>query len=79
MKKYVTILATTVLMMGGSLSAAPVNFAREILPILSNKCFVCHGPDGEKKDVLRLASLAGATRDLGGYKAIAPESPAESE
>ena len=34
----------------------PVDFAREVLPILSNKCFVCHGPDGEKKEVLRLAS-----------------------
>ena len=79
MKKHVTILATIVLMIDDSLSAAPVNFAREILPILSNKCFVCHGPDGEKKDVLRLDSLAGATRDLGGYKAIDPESPSESE
>ncbi len=24
---------------------AKVDFAREVLPILSNKCFVCHGPD----------------------------------
>ena len=30
---------------------AKVDFAREVLPILSNKCFVCHGPDTKKKAV----------------------------
>ena len=79
MKNQVTFLVTTALMMGSSLSAAPVDFAREILPILSNKCFVCHGPDGEKKDVLRLDSFVEATRDLDGYKAIDPASPEKSE
>ena len=56
-----------------------VDFSREILPILSNKCFVCHGPDGENKDVLRLDSFLEATRDLDGYKAINPTMPEESE
>ena len=56
-----------------------VDFSREILPILSNKCFVCHGPDGENKDVLRLDSFLEATRDLDGYKAINPTMPGESE
>ena len=37
----------------------PVDFARQILPILSDKCFVCHGPDAKKKDQLRLDSFAG--------------------
>jgi hypothetical protein len=60
--------------------AETVDFAREVLPILSNKCFVCHGPDAKKKkDVLRLDSYAGATRDLDGYKAIDPANPAKSE
>ena len=39
--------------------STPVDFAREIIPLLSDKCFVCHGPDGEEKDVLRLDSFAG--------------------
>ena len=38
-------------------AAKPVDFAREILPVLSNKCFVCHGPDAKKKDILRLDSF----------------------
>ena len=44
-------------------AAEPVDFAREILPILSNKCFVCHGPDGEAKDELRLDSYEAAIED----------------
>jgi mono/diheme cytochrome c family protein len=68
----------------GPLSAAPdsaeetVDFARQILPVLSDKCFVCHGPDGTDKDVLQLDSYDAATRDLGGYRAIDPNSPNES-
>ena len=57
----------------------PVDFAREILPVLSDKCFVCHGPDTKKKDLVRLDSFEGATRDLDGYKAIDPDALAESE
>jgi len=56
-----------------------VDFAREVLPIHSNKCFVCHGPDGEAKKTLRLDTFAEATRDLDGYKAIDPAAPEKSE
>ena len=57
---------------------APIDFAQDVLPLLSNKCFVCHGPDGRAKDVLRLDSFAEATRDLGGRRAIEAERPAKS-
>ena len=56
-----------------------VDFAKEVLPILSNKCFECHGPDTKKKKDLRLDSFEAATKDLGGYKAIDPENPEKSE
>ncbi|MGY8687124.1 MAG: DUF1549 domain-containing protein, partial [Verrucomicrobiales bacterium] len=55
----------------------PLDFGREVLPILSNKCFTCHGPDA-KKDALRLDSLEGATSDRGGYKAIDLVAPEKS-
>ncbi len=61
------------------LLAEKVDFAREVLPVLSNKCFVCHGPDTKKKDLLRLDSHEGATRDLGGYRAIDADAPDKSE
>jgi hypothetical protein len=65
---------------GGSEEGAEprVRFAREVLPILSNKCFVCHGPDGEE-DLVRLDTYAAATTDLGGYRAIDPANPSQSE
>ena len=56
-----------------------VDFSRDILPILSNKCFVCHGPSIEEPEQLRLDSRKGATADRGGYHAIDPSDPAQSE
>ena len=58
-------------------SAADVSFARDVLPILSDKCFACHGPD--TKDLVRLDSFESATADLGGYQAIAPDALKDSE
>ncbi|MFP6768514.1 MAG: hypothetical protein VB859_10105, partial [Planctomycetaceae bacterium] len=52
-----------------------VDFSREILPLLSEKCFICHGPAGEAKDVLRLDSFAAASRERDGRRAVDPESP----
>jgi hypothetical protein len=49
-----------------------IEFNRDIRPILSNKCFACHGPDAPNKKIkLRLDSEAAATADLGeGRRAI---------
>ena len=80
MDRTLTLLAS-VFMVAFSTTAAetPVDFSREILPILSNKCFVCHGPDSRKEDLLRLDSFEGATSDLGGYRAVDPGDLAKSE
>ena len=59
--------------------AAPVDFAREVLPILSNKCFVCHGPDSNDEGQLRLDTYEAATEIRSGYQAINPKSPEQSE
>ena len=56
----------------------PVNFSRDVLPILSNKCFVCHGPDSRDPDLIRLDSEATATADRGGYRAIDQAQPKNS-
>ena len=56
-----------------------VDFARQILPILSNKCFACHGPDSKKPSQLRLDSYQAATADRDGVKAIDPNDLKESE
>src|ERR1700722_9308478 len=48
-----------------------VEFNRDIRPILSDKCYSCHGTDAVAKKIpLRLDSEAAAKADLGGRRAI---------
>jgi mono/diheme cytochrome c family protein len=72
--------------MGALAAAAPgggagVDYTRDVLPVLSENCFKCHGPDdGARKSSLRLdareAALAGGKS---GDAAIVPGKPEESE
>jgi hypothetical protein len=62
------------------LLAAEVEFNRDIRPILSDKCYACHGPDkAQRKTKLRFDNESGATQDLGGRFAIVPGDTAKSE
>src|SRR5579871_1900238 len=57
-----------------------VEFNRDIRPILSDRCYTCHGPDqAQRKSKLRLDLESGAKADLGGHFAIVPGDPAKSE
>ena len=63
-----------------SLLATPVDFTNEVRPILSEYCFHCHGPDkSTRKAKLRLDLSEGALEDLGGYSAVIPGKPEDSE
>lgn len=68
-----------------SLHAASLpDFNREIRPILSDKCYRCHGPDEHERkggqNGLRLDTREGALEDLGGGGfAIVPGQPEKSE
>ncbi|MBI2804143.1 MAG: PSD1 domain-containing protein [Planctomycetes bacterium] len=58
-----------------------IQYARDILPILSTHCFTCHGPDaGQRKAGLRLDLADGATKKLKtGSIAVVPGKVKDSE
>ena len=50
-----------------------IQFGRDIRPLLSDRCFLCHGPDrAMQKADLRLDSFAAATALRDGEAAIVP-------
>jgi hypothetical protein len=61
--------------------AKKISYSRDILPILSGNCFLCHGPDPEdRKAKLRLDLSEEATKKLrSGYTAVVPGKADESE
>lgn len=75
MKAPALILVSLVSLLPAS-AEEKISYAREILPILSENCFFCHGPDKAKQEAdLRLDIRADAIKAF----AWDPENPPESE
>src|SRR5439155_25936816 len=61
-------------------SKGSIDFSRDILPIFSDNCFKCHGPDEKaRKAKLRFDTKDGAFRVKDGTAVIVPGKSAESE
>ncbi|MBP86898.1 MAG: hypothetical protein CMJ64_09300 [Planctomycetaceae bacterium] len=57
-----------------------VIYNREVLPLLADRCFLCHGPDeGVREAELRLDVRDDATRDRDGSFVVKPGNPDASE
>ena len=65
----------------GRESAGRIEFNHHIRPLLSDRCFACHGPDEKgRKGKLRLDTEEGAFKSLGEDRyVIKPGDPARSE
>ena len=62
-------------------ATAEISFNKDIRPILSDRCFKCHGPDAKnQKSEFRLDTREHATADLGdGFFGIVPGNVEESD
>src|SRR5687768_18466707 len=77
-----TFLALFLALCGPAWAAAPakVDYARDVLPILSDNCFHCHGPDEPaRKAKLRLDTKEGAYRVKDDVAVVRPGKSDESE
>ncbi len=81
------VTAATVLASGAAITtwaeeparvSSRVDFRRDIRPLLSDKCFRCHGPDGERESDLRLDQEASAKAVSDGEAAVVPSDPESS-
>lgn len=57
-----------------------IEYGRDVRPILSQRCFKCHGPDGAVAEAtgLRLDKAEDLLKDRGGYAVVVPGKPDES-
>jgi hypothetical protein len=61
-------------------ASAEVDFGRDVLPVLSDACFHCHGPDAAKRKAnLRFDTKEGAFRLRKGKAVIVPGNSSQSE
>ncbi|BCX46196.1 hypothetical protein HAHE_01040 [Haloferula helveola] len=75
-----SIVLGSVLLAGAVFAEERVSFQNVIKPLLSDRCFKCHGPDAKnQKSDFRLDTEEHAHEDLGGYFGIVPGNLQKSE
>lgn len=75
-----SVLVIALALPAAAFSADRLEFNRDVRPILSDKCFTCHGPDAKnQKSDFRIDTFQHATADLGGIAGIVPGKVKHSE
>src|SRR3954462_15640094 len=79
-KQLVLPVIAILAMWSQSAAADTVDYARDVLPILSENCYHCHGPDEKaRKAKLRLDTKEGAYRVKDDVAVVVPGKPEQSE
>jgi len=82
-RPFAVFAVVCVALLPGDRVQAQVDFATQIKPLLSDRCFLCHGPDAENRQAgLRLDSEEGVKAPLesdGDLFAVVPGKPEASE
>ncbi len=76
------LLRATLLLFGWTqlAPAQSLDYSRDVLPILSDRCFQCHGPDEADREAgLRLDQQADVADDRGIFAVVEPHHPEQSE
>lgn len=81
MKRFLPLISLCwTLYAGGALAAQKVDFNYDIRPLISSKCYHCHGPDEKsRKAKLRLDQREDAIKEHESGVTIVPGDPAKSE
>lgn len=73
-------LLSVICLGGGRTFADEIRFSRDVLPILAENCFACHGFDSTAREAdLRLDTRDGAIGDESGHGVVVPGDPEASE
>ena len=75
-----TLIAVLLISSTCGLAAEPVDFGRDIQPILSDRCYKCHGPDEAKREAeLRFDVEESVRAEHDGKRTVLPGNPSASE
>ena len=70
-------------LLAGAVLAGPVDFSRDVQPLLSENCYFCHGPDAKKREAKLRLDIAegpeGAYRTSEGITVVKPGDSKNSE
>mgnify|MGYP006272836701 CR=1 FL=1 len=79
-RQLLTVRALVLGLSSATYGADDISFSYDVLPILSDKCFHCHGPDASHREAeLRLDERDSALFVRDGRAAIVPGDPDKSE